>query len=54
MLHGLGDTVVDPTLSTRFAKGRPNVDLEWIETDHGMLDATSRIWASMLAAYRGT
>lgn len=54
VLHGLGDTVVDPTLSTRFAKGRPNVDLEWIETDHGMLAATSRIWASMLAAYRGT
>ena len=44
VLHGLRDEVVSPELSKKFAKGRPNVQIEWLETDHGMLDVTQEIW----------
>ena len=52
VLHGLQDSVADPKLSTEFARHRSNVDLEWLDTDHQMLDVTDRIWASMIAVYR--
>ena len=52
VLHGLRDTVVDPKLSTEFARQRPNVELEWLDTDHQMLDVTERIWAKLSAVYR--
>lgn len=52
VLHGLRDSVVDPELSTEFARRRPNVELEWIDTDHQMLDVTDRIWERVLSVYR--
>ena len=52
VLHGLEDAVVDPRLSVEFASNKPNVELEWLETDHQMLDVTERIWASVIDLYR--
>ncbi len=51
VLHGLGDKVVSPRLAEQFAHDRPNVELEWFETDHSMLDATDRIWPSVRRFY---
>ena len=44
ILHGKTDEVVPPEYSAEFARNRPNVAVEWLETDHGMLDALDRIW----------
>ena len=44
VLHGLRDEVVSPELSKKFAHGRPNVEVKWLDTDHGMLDVTQEIW----------
>ena len=51
VLHGLRDEVVAPQLSKKFARGRPNVEIEWLDTDHSMLDVKDEIWGSVLACY---
>lgn len=47
LLHGRHDEVVDPALAAEFARDRPNVSLELLDTDHSMLDATDRIWSRL-------
>ena len=51
VLHGRNDEVVDPALTIEFAKDRPNVTVEWLPTDHQMLDVTERIWSSLKEFY---
>lgn len=51
VLHGLRDDVVSPQLTKQFARGRPNVEIEWLDTDHSMLDVTHEIWSRVLAFY---
>lgn len=51
VLHGLGDEIVSPELSKQFADGRPNVRIEWLDTDHGMLDVTQKIWEIVRQRY---
>lgn len=45
VLHGTRDEVVDPEVSREFARRSPGATLEWVDTDHGMLDAREHIWA---------
>ena len=52
VLHGLRDSVVDPELSTKFARRKPNVELDWLDSDHQMLDVTDRIWERVFALYQ--
>ena len=52
VLHGLLDEVVSPQLSKQFANARPNVEIEWLDTDHSMLDVKDEIWGRVLACYR--
>ncbi len=51
VMHGLKDEVVVPELSAEFARGRPNVEIEWFDTDHQMLDVTEGIWSSVKRFY---
>lgn len=51
ILHGRFDDVVDPALSVEFAHGRPQVEVEWLDSDHQLLDVTDEIWHSIRAFY---
>ena len=51
VLHGTRDDVVAPGLATEFARGRPNVELEWFDADHGMVEVTEGIWSSVREFY---
>ncbi len=44
IFHGLRDTVVPPGASAAFARQRPNVRLELLDSDHELLDVFDRIW----------
>jgi pimeloyl-ACP methyl ester carboxylesterase len=44
IVHGRHDTVVDPALSVAFARGRPNVELVLVDSDHQLLDVLDPIW----------
>ena len=52
ILQGLLDVVVNPGHSYLFARGRPNVEVEYLETDHSMLSAIELIWVSAWDFYR--
>lgn len=51
ILHGRHDESVPAALSEHFARARPNVDLELLDTDHQMLDQTELIWSKVRHAY---
>ncbi len=51
VLHGRGDAVVAPALTAAFARDRPNVSVQWLDTDHQMLDVTDEIWSSLSRYY---
>ncbi len=51
VLHGTRDEVVAPRLARDFARGRPNVKLEWFDADHGMVEAKEGIWSSVREFY---
>jgi len=51
ILHGRHDESVPAALSERFARARPNVDLELLDTDHQMLDQTAVIWSRVRRYY---
>ena len=44
LLHGTNDVVVPPELSVEFARGRANVTLELLESDHQLTDVTEVLW----------
>ncbi len=45
IFHGRKDTVVPLEFSVQFAKGRANVALHPLESDHELLDALPEIWS---------
>lgn len=51
ILHGRRDESVDPALSAEYARGRPNVEVEWLDSDHGLGDVLEEIWRSVAAFY---
>lgn len=51
VLHGRCDDVVDPALSAEFARSRPHVELEWLDSDHQLLDVTEELWRSIRTFY---
>jgi hypothetical protein len=44
VLHGRHDTVVDPALSVAFARGRPHVERELLDSDHELRDVLDPMW----------
>jgi pimeloyl-ACP methyl ester carboxylesterase len=44
VIQGTRDETVDPRYSQEFAKGRPNVTLHLLDSDHQLLDSLDRIW----------
>jgi pimeloyl-ACP methyl ester carboxylesterase len=44
IFQGTRDTVVDPAVAGRFAKGRPNVTLRLLDDDHQLLGSLDAIW----------
>jgi pimeloyl-ACP methyl ester carboxylesterase len=44
IFQGTRDTVVDPAVATRFARGRPNVTVQLLDDDHQLLASMPRIW----------
>jgi len=44
IFHGVRDTVVRPEWSLEFARTRPNVRVELVDSDHELLDALDQIW----------
>ena len=44
IFQGTRDTVVDPEVATRFARGRPNVTVRHLDDDHQLLRSLPVIW----------
>ena len=44
IFHGTRDAAVPVDLCREFARGRPNVRLQEVDSDHELLDAVDRIW----------
>lgn len=47
VFHGRRDTVVDPALSETFARGRPHVERELLDSDHELRDVLEPMWERM-------
>jgi pimeloyl-ACP methyl ester carboxylesterase len=45
IFQGARDTVVDPEVATRFARGRQNVTVRMLDDDHQLLQSMPTIWA---------
>ena len=54
VFHGRLDEIVNPELSTEFAWGRANVQLEFLDSDHQMLDVVETIWEQVAMFYQET
>ncbi len=52
LFHGLRDETVDPQLSVDFARSRPNVRLELLDSDHSLTDQLERMWTDTARFYR--
>jgi pimeloyl-ACP methyl ester carboxylesterase len=48
IFHGTRDEVVDPRYSQEFARGRPNVTLRLLDSDHQLLDVLDLIWEAVV------
>ena len=48
IFHGTRDVVVSPRYSEEFAKGRPNVRLEFLDSDHELVDMLDTMWPEIL------
>ncbi|MCB1018633.1 MAG: alpha/beta fold hydrolase [Acidobacteria bacterium] len=44
IFHGKRDDVVSPDLSIQYAWGRSNVELQLLDSDHGLTDVLDTIW----------
>ncbi len=53
IFHGRRDEDVDPQVSVEFSRGKPNVELELLDSDHQLLDATDILWRRVAAFYHG-
>ncbi|MBX5493797.1 MAG: alpha/beta fold hydrolase [Bryobacteraceae bacterium] len=45
IIHGRNDTTVPCELSQAFAKGRQNVELELVDSDHELTDVLDHLWS---------
>jgi uncharacterized protein len=45
IVHGLEDETVPPEVSITFAKGRPDVQVTFLHSDHRLTDVQGQIWA---------
>ena len=50
--HGHMDDVVPPQFSVEFSWGRPNVELELVDSDHPLLNALEFIWERISVFYQ--
>ena len=53
VFHGKYDDQVDPELSVEFATGKSNVQLELLDSDHGLTDRLDTMWERVSAFYLG-
>ena len=44
IFHGLRDDVVPPEVSIRYGAGHPNVELQLVESGHGLTDVLDPLW----------
>lgn len=51
--HGKRDEQVDPRQSVEFAVGKPNVRLELLDSDHGLIDRLDEMWDGTAKFYQG-
>jgi pimeloyl-ACP methyl ester carboxylesterase len=49
VFHGKRDDVVPPEHSVQFAWGRPNVQLELLDSDHALTDVLDTMWTEIVA-----
>lgn len=49
IFHGTRDDIVSPQVSVELAWGRPNVQLELLDSDHGLTDVLDTIWRDTVA-----
>ena len=49
IVHGVHDAEVPPAGSERLARGRPNVELVRLDSDHSLEDVTERVWSAAAA-----
>jgi pimeloyl-ACP methyl ester carboxylesterase len=49
IFHGKRDDVVPADVSVKFAWGKPNVQLDLLDSDHGLTDVLDTIWARTVA-----
>lgn len=52
VLHGRNDRDVDPELSLQFARGRDNVAVELLNSDHGLTDVLDTMWERVSEFYQ--
>jgi len=52
IFHGRYDDAVDPQLSVQFAWGKPQVQLELLDSDHQLLSVLEPIWESVARFYQ--
>ena len=52
IFHGRNDELVDPQVSVQYARGKPQVRLELVDSDHQLLDVLEPIGERMLRFYR--
>ncbi len=53
IFHGRNDEDVDPQLSVEFSWGKPNVQLEIVDSDHQLLNVTDLMWERTSSFYHG-
>jgi hypothetical protein len=51
IFHGRRDDVVDPSVAVRFSWGKPNVQLELLDSDHQLLDVLPQLWERLSSFY---
>jgi uncharacterized protein len=51
IFHGRRDDLVDPAVSVQFSWGKPNVQLELVDSDHQLVDVLPEVWERLAAFY---
>jgi hypothetical protein len=51
IFHGRRDDVIDPAVSVQFSWGKPNVQLELLDSDHQLLDVLPQVWERLAPFY---
>jgi len=51
IFHGRRDDLVDPAVSVQFSWGKPNVQLELVDSDHQLIDVLPELWQRLVSFY---